>query len=108
MTAGDAQHPRRDHLRAGAASLLNLALTPDRRTYFGTARPLERAAGPAFMNRICSWNQRPTGRALNGLGDIAGTTIYGPRNAARPTSLIAFNLAGRDPVSVAEALNRAR
>lgn len=34
-------------------------------------------------------------------------TIYGPRNAARRTSLVAFNLAGRDPVSVAEALDRA-
>ena len=29
------------------------------------------------------------------------------RDAARRTSLVAFNLADRDPVSVAEALNRA-
>jgi cysteine desulfurase / selenocysteine lyase len=38
---------------------------------------------------------------------IPGLTIYGPRDPARRTSLVAFNLAGRDPVSVAEALNRA-
>ena len=34
-------------------------------------------------------------------------TVYGQRDAARRTSLVAFNLAGRDPVSLAEALNRA-
>jgi cysteine desulfurase/selenocysteine lyase len=44
---------------------------------------------------------------LAGLGAIGGITIYGPRDAARRTSLVAFNLAGRDPVSVADALNGA-
>jgi cysteine desulfurase / selenocysteine lyase len=46
-------------------------------------------------------------RALDGLAAVPGITIYGPRDAARRTSLVAFNLAGRDPVGVAEALNRA-
>ena len=32
-----------------------------------------------------------------------GLTIYGPRDPARRTSLVAFNAAGRDPVAVAEA-----
>ena len=31
------------------------------------------------------------------LGRIPGITIYGPRDASRRTSLVAFNLAGRDP-----------
>jgi len=35
------------------------------------------------------------------------TVIYGPRDAAQRTSLVAFNLAGRDPFTVAEALNQA-
>ena len=35
------------------------------------------------------------------------TVIYGPRDAAQRTSLVAFNLAGRDPFAVAEALNQA-
>ncbi len=87
--------------------VLDLALTPDRTAYFGTARPLERAAVHAAMTRISGWNQQLTGRALNELGAIEGITIYGPRDAARRTSLVAFNLAGRDPVGVAEALNRA-
>jgi cysteine desulfurase/selenocysteine lyase len=87
--------------------LLDLALTPDRPVYHGTARPLGRAAVHAAMDRISSWNQQLTSRALNGLGAIGGITIYGPPDAARRTSLVAFNLAGRDPVGVAEALNRA-
>jgi cysteine desulfurase/selenocysteine lyase len=87
--------------------LLDLALTPGRPAYFGTARPLRRAAVEAAMGRISGWNKQLTGRALNGLGGIPALTIYGPRDAARRTSLVAFNLAGQDPVRVAEALNRA-
>jgi cysteine desulfurase / selenocysteine lyase len=87
--------------------LLDLALTPDRPTYFGTARPLGRGAIEAAMNRVSAWNRQLTARALDGLGAIPGITIYGPRDASRRTSLVAFNLAGRDPVSVAEDLNRA-
>jgi cysteine desulfurase/selenocysteine lyase len=87
--------------------LLDLALTPQQPAYFGTARPLGRAAIHAAMDRICRWNQQLTSRALTGLGSIPGLVIYGPRDAARRTSLVAFNLTGHDPVSVADALNRA-
>jgi cysteine desulfurase/selenocysteine lyase len=59
------------------------------------------------MNRISRWNQQLTSRALDRLGAIPGLTIYGPREAAGRTSLVAFNIADRDPVSVAEGLNRA-
>jgi cysteine desulfurase/selenocysteine lyase len=87
--------------------LLDLALTPKRPAYFGTASPVERDAVRAAMNRIAAWNQMLTSRALDGLGGIDGITIYGPRDAGRRTSLVAFNLAGRDPVGVARALNEA-
>ena len=87
--------------------LLDLALSPGRPAYFGTSGPLERAAVQAAMDRVRDWNQQLTSRALDGLGAIGGITVYGPRDAARRTSLVAFNLAGRDPVSVAEALDRA-
>ena len=56
---------------------------------------------------MSGWNSQLTARALDGLGAIPGLTIYGPRDAARRTSLVAFNLAGRDPVSVAGELNQA-
>jgi cysteine desulfurase/selenocysteine lyase len=87
--------------------LLDLALTPDRPAYFGTAAPIGRATVHAAMDRVSRWNQQLTGRALDGLGAIGGITIYGPRDPARRTSLVAFNLAGKDPVRVAQALNQA-
>jgi cysteine desulfurase/selenocysteine lyase len=87
--------------------LLDLALTPKHPAYFGTSRPVGREAVRDAMSRVAAWNQMLTARALDGLGSIPGITIYGPRDPARRTSLVAFNLAGRDPVSVAQALDQA-
>jgi|GEM_PF-83402 len=87
--------------------LLDLALTPRKLTYFQTAEPIERDVVRSAMDRVAAWNQMLTRRALDGLGAIDGITIYGPRDAARRTSLVAFNLAGQDPVGVAQALNQA-
>ncbi len=87
--------------------LLDLALTPQRPTYFGTGKLIGRAAVATAMSRVSAWNQQLTARALDGLATIDGITIYGPRDPARRTSLVAFNLPGRDPVSVAEDLDRA-
>jgi cysteine desulfurase/selenocysteine lyase len=87
--------------------LLDLALSPKRPAYFGTAAPLERGAVAEAMHRVAAWNQMLTRRALDGLGGIEGITVYGPRDAARRTSLVAFNLAGRDPIGVAGALDEA-
>jgi cysteine desulfurase/selenocysteine lyase len=87
--------------------LLDLALTPKRPAYFGTSKPVGREAVRDAMSRVAAWNQLLTARALDGLGSIPGITIYGPRDPARRTSLVAFNLAGHDPVSVARALDQA-
>jgi cysteine desulfurase/selenocysteine lyase len=87
--------------------LLDLALTPGRPAYFGTGKLIARGAVQDAMGRVSAWNRRLTARALDGLGAIGGITIYGPRDASRRTSLVAFNIAGRDPVSVAEGLDRA-
>ena len=87
--------------------LLDLALSPRRPVYFGTGQPLDRAAVQEAMGRVAAWNRQLTARALDGLSAIPGITIYGPSDPARRTSLVAFNLAGRDPVSVADQLDRA-
>jgi cysteine desulfurase/selenocysteine lyase len=87
--------------------LLDLALTPARPAWFGTGRPIDRATVQAAMTRIAAWNQRLTARALDRLAAIDGITIYGPRDPAKRTSLVSFNFPGRDPMTVAEALNRA-
>jgi hypothetical protein len=59
------------------------------------------------MHRVSTWNRQLTGRALEGLGAVDGITIYGPHDPGRRTSLVAFNLRGRDPRRMAEALNQA-
>jgi cysteine desulfurase/selenocysteine lyase len=87
--------------------LLDLAMTPGNLAYFQSDRPIERDAVGVAMNRVSAWNQRLTARALDGLRTIPGITIYGPPDASRRTSLVAFNLAGHDPVGLAEALNEA-
>ncbi len=94
--------PRYENVHRGQSSA-SQAMT----ARFGTARPIERSVVENAMSRVSSWNRQLTQRALDGLGAIPGITIYGPPDAARRTSLVAFNLAGRDPVSVAEDLDRA-
>ncbi len=87
--------------------LLDLALTPTRASYFFTRKPIEGTEVERAMNRVSGWNRELTARALGRLENIPGITIYGPRDAARRTSLVAFNLAGRDPTNLARALNEA-
>jgi len=87
--------------------LLDLATTPGKLSYFRTAKPIERGAVHAAMDAVSAWNRCLTARALEGLRTIPGITIYGPQDPSRRTSLVSFNLAGHDPVSVAEALNTA-
>jgi cysteine desulfurase / selenocysteine lyase len=87
--------------------LLDLAMTPRRPAYFQTAKPIEPGAVRAAMDRVSAWNRGLTNRALEGLRTIPGITIYGPPDSSRRTSLVSFNLAGHDPVSLAEVLNMA-
>ena len=88
--------------------LLDLALSPERPAYFGTGKPIERAAVESHeMGRVSALNRQLTSRALDGLNTIRDSMLPGPRDPARRTSLVAFDAAGRDPVAVAEGLNRA-
>ena len=85
--------------------LLDLALTPQRASYFNSARAIDRHAVQAAMQRIGAWNRTLTAHALERLAAVPGLTIYGPRDASRRSSLVAFNVAGRNPMELAEALN---
>jgi cysteine desulfurase/selenocysteine lyase len=85
--------------------LVDLALTPHRPTHYTAPRPLERADVQVAMGRIGAWNRRLTAHALERLAAIPGLTIYGPRDAARRTALVAFNVAGHDPMHLARGLN---
>ena len=87
--------------------LLDLALSPTQPHYFRNERPIERAAVECAMDRVAAWNRQLTAYALERLGAIPDLTIYGPRDPAHRTSLVAFNVRGRDPMMLARALNDA-
>lgn len=87
--------------------LLDLALSPRRPLHFGATAPMPRQQIVRAMERVAAWNRQLTARALQRLGAIPGLTIYGPRDAAQRTALVAFNVAGRHPLELAQALNAA-
>lgn len=87
--------------------LVDLALTPRRSTWFGSERPLERAVIERAMGGVAAWGRGLTARALERLAAIPHLTVYGPADPARRTSLVAFNVADRDPVELARGLNDA-
>jgi len=85
--------------------LLDLALTPQRASYFGSMRTIDRGDVQAAMQRIGDWNRTLTAHALERLAALPGLTIYGPHDASRRSSLVAFNAAGRSPIDLADGLN---
>ena len=87
--------------------LLDLASASKQPRYFGTELPIERQAVECAMGRVAAWNRQLTARALDRLGAIPGLTIYGPRDAQHRSSLVAFNVAGCDPLALARSLNDA-
>jgi hypothetical protein len=91
----------------GLVLLLVLAFSPTRPRYFSSDRPIEREAVECAMGRVAAWNRHLTACALERLGAIPGLTIYGPRDPACRTSLVAFNVRGHDPMMLAHALNDA-
>jgi cysteine desulfurase/selenocysteine lyase len=85
--------------------LVDLALTPDRPRLFQQPVPISRSDTQAAMNRIGAHTRQLTAQALAALGRVPGLRIYGPKDASARTALVAFNIAGRDPFAIAEALN---
>jgi len=86
--------------------LIDLVLTPDEPRYFRQDRPLERRDIRDAMNRVTDYTRTLTERALASLARIPLLRIYGPADPRRRTSLVAFNIAGWDPIALAEALSR--
>jgi cysteine desulfurase/selenocysteine lyase len=87
--------------------LLDLALHPDTNRYFRSEREITRDAVSEAMDNIAQHTRLLTGRALETVGSVMGVTIYGPADAERRASLVAFNVVGWSPFSIAEALNAA-
>jgi cysteine desulfurase/selenocysteine lyase len=85
--------------------LVDLALTPDRPRLFQRPVPVARSDIQAAMNRIGTYTRQLTAQALSALERVPGLRIYGPKDASARTALVAFNIEGRDPFAIAEALN---
>jgi cysteine desulfurase / selenocysteine lyase len=86
--------------------LVDLALTPGRPQFFRGTEPLRRQTVKCAMDRIGHHTRELTTVALDALSQAPGIRIYGPASPARRTSLVAFNIDGRDPFDVAERLSR--
>jgi cysteine desulfurase/selenocysteine lyase len=85
--------------------LVDLALTPDRPRWFQQSIPVARFDTRVAMNRIGAHTRQLTAQALAALERVPGLRIYGPKDAAARTALVAFNIEGRDPFETAAALN---
>ncbi len=85
--------------------LLDLALHPDRHVFFRRTTPIESLHVRSAMERITRYTQSLTQRAMELLSRIRGIEIYGPTDVRRRTSLVSFNVEGRNPMELAEELN---
>jgi cysteine desulfurase/selenocysteine lyase len=83
---------------------LDLVLDEAQR-WFGSPRPIEQAAVRAAMGRVGAHTRQLTARALDGLRDVEGITLYGPADAAARSPLVAFNVTGVNPLDLAVALD---
>lgn len=70
------------------------------------ARPYtDRAAIRQAMFMVEDYEQKLNGYLIDGLSGVKGLRIYGPADARRRTSLVSFNIEGKDPFRVAEYLD---
>jgi cysteine desulfurase/selenocysteine lyase len=76
-------------------------------TWFGTAGAIPPAAVRAAMDAVGRHTRQVTGHALRRLQEVDGLTVYGPRVAADRSPLVAFTIAGMDPMDIARRLNEA-
>ncbi len=85
--------------------LLDLALNPEEEIYFMTEKEILRKDVRDAMDKITRYTRTLTRRALDLISEIPKIKIYGPLNETRRTSLVAFNVEGRSPFDLADALN---
>jgi cysteine desulfurase/selenocysteine lyase len=74
--------------------------------YFGTDTALPRPVIDEAMHRIARHTSTLTAHAMLSLQAIDGITIYGPPVCAPRAPLVAFNINGLSPFTIAEELDR--
>ncbi|HEY4675421.1 MAG TPA: cysteine desulfurase [Candidatus Bathyarchaeia archaeon] len=58
------------------------------------------------MESIQEYERSLTQYLIDELASIQGVTVYGPKDASRRTSVVAFNIAGQNPMDVARQLDK--
>jgi len=86
--------------------LMDFSLNPSKYIYFMTDRKLEPADVKRAMNNIEEHEKVLIGKALEMLEQIPLLKIFGPKDPAKRTSLVAFCYQDRSPFKIAEQLNK--
>ena len=92
-------------IASAEALRLVLDLVNGGRRWFGTAEPLSRPVIESSMRLIAAHTRAMTERALLAVQEIPGLAVYGPPPGTPRSPLVAFNVAGADPVQIAHGLN---
>ncbi|MFA6534309.1 MAG: aminotransferase class V-fold PLP-dependent enzyme [Patescibacteria group bacterium] len=85
--------------------LLDFSLNPGKQVYFMTAKPLTPTAVQQAMANVAEHEKTLIGEALRLLEEIPSLKIYGPRDPAARTALVAFNYPSVSPFEIAEKLS---
>jgi cysteine desulfurase / selenocysteine lyase len=86
--------------------VVDLVSGPVPTPFFGATTPIPRAAVESAMTAVNLHTRELTAQALEELRGIERLTVYGPQDAADRSPLVAFNVAGMNPIALAEALDR--
>jgi cysteine desulfurase/selenocysteine lyase len=92
-------------IASAQALRLVLDLVSGERRWFATSLPMPRPAIKSAMNLVARHIRSVTERALEAAQAIPGLTVYGPAAGVPRSPLLAFNVAGMDPMRVANGSN---
>jgi len=92
-------------IASAQALRLVIDLVSGERRWFATSLPMPRPAIKSAMNLVARHIRSVTERALEAAQAIPELTVYGPAAGVPRSPLLAFNLAGMDPMRVANGLN---
>mgnify|MGYP001575703944 FL=1 len=86
--------------------LIDFAANPRKGKYFMTDYQLEQSDIKTAMENIESHEKTLIGEALKILGEMPSLNIFGPKNAADRTPLVAFTCKDKSPFKIAEELSK--